>query len=113
MGKIRTVSRRSFLARVAGCGLAAGAAIVLGGGGALATTRRRTQMIVDADPRDPARPVQAGPARPVGATGSAGRRRSGITVSGAGPNDAASGAGHGALGRIVVCPGNPRCPVRH
>jgi hypothetical protein len=108
----RTVTRRSFLARVASGGLVAGAGLSFGAAGGAARqkgdppTRR---MVVDADPRDPARPPRthasvAPPSRP--------------TDRDSGPHSDHPGAGGHARGanaagpreRFVVCPGNPRCP---
>lgn len=108
MDKVRTVDRRSFLARVAGAGLV-GAALVLGGPEAQARRRRRVQMAVDTDPRDPARPIDGGgsprpPARPPART----------TDWDTGPNADPPGYGSPApAGRFILCPGNRRCPGRN
>jgi hypothetical protein len=108
-----TVTRRSFLARVAGGGVDSGSGLSLGASGvaALLTAEPATRrMVVDADPRDPARPPRthasmAPPSRP--------------TDQDSGPrSDAAGTGGHARRSnaaapreRFVVCPGNPRCPA--
>ena len=96
------MDRRSFLSRVAGGLLIAGA----GEAQARPSRRRRPvsrQMLLDADPKDPARPV---PSTYQGH----GRPRTGITDSD--PSDPA-GTGPGRpLERFVICPGNARCPRR-
>jgi hypothetical protein len=97
---------------VAGGGVVAGAGLIFGATGGAAppkggsATRR---MVVDADPRDPARLPRthatiAPPSRPHDRD--------------SGPNsDPAGHGGHGRstnaaepLERFVICPGNPRCP---
>jgi hypothetical protein len=109
----RTVTRRSFLARVAGGGLVAGAGLSFGAAGGAAQPKGQPEtrrMVVDADPRDPARPPRthasmAPPSRP--------------TDQDSGPrSDAAGTGGHARRSnaaapreRFVVCPGNPRCPA--
>jgi hypothetical protein len=100
---IRNPSRRSFLAQVAGGGLALGAGLIPGARGAIAMQPQR-RMVIDSDPRDPARmPPSPSPA-PAPAppnTGSAGngRRR----AYAAPPRPATTQ-------RFIVCPGNSRCP---
>lgn len=136
----RGLARRSFLARVSACALVAGYA---GGGSVVAARRRRRaplQMIVDSDPRDPARlpgPAGAAPRPPRGRirTGysdtdsgpdadpafygrrGSGRRRGGFTDNDSGPGADPVGIGHGPgqpgpSQRFVICPGNARCPRR-
>lgn len=120
MARVRDVSRRSFLAKVAGAGLFGGAALVLGDVGAQARRRRRTtRMAVDADPRDPARPIappqqqpEQQPPPPPSKPG--GDADSGVTAD-------AQGSGRRPVvatrpsqaGRFVICPGNRRCPGRN
>lgn len=99
----RRPSRRSFLAQVAGGGLIVGAGLIFGAKGSAAQPKTRPgtrRMVVDADPRDPARPTGAPPAQPRPAD-----------------TDPVDPAGRGARvnratprGRFVVCPGNTRCP---
>jgi hypothetical protein len=100
---IRNPSRRSFLAQVAGGGLAVGAGLILGTQSAVAVQQTR-RMVVDSDPRDPARmpsPPSPAPAPAPPNTGSAGngRRR----AYAAPPRPATTQ-------RFIVCPGNSRCP---
>lgn len=113
MQAFRTVTRRSFLARVAGGGLIAGAGLSFGANGGAAQPKagpETRRMVVDADPRDPARPPShhpriAPPSRPIDRD--------------SGPNSDPAGAGNhgratnaaGPIERFVVCPGNPRCPA--
>lgn len=101
----RRIGRRSFLTQVAGGGLAAAAGLIVFGAEGEARPKHRPpprQMLVDADPRDPARPLPQTHARPTMAaphrayTGSAGQ----------------TGDGRTPVSRFVVCPGSPRCP-RH
>ena len=89
-------SRRSFLARVVGLG-----AVALLSGAAVAQQPAR-RMIIDADPRDPARVPTPEQERRHDA-----RRRSRQAPAGAvrSPSSAPSS-------RFVVCPGNNRCPPR-
>ena len=134
----RTLTRRSFLARIGAGGLVAGYGV--GTLEAEARPRRRVpmRMAIDSDPRDPARP----PAPPA-ATSSRGRvrtgfsdrdtgpeadpanygrrgnprRRAGISDNDSGPAADPIGQGHGPgrptqVQRFVVCPGNSRCPRR-
>jgi hypothetical protein len=120
------MDRRSFLFRVAGGVLIAGTALIAGSESEAKRRRRRPaprQMLVDADPRDPARPASSGlpnsrrrtgitdsdPSDPVGEDHRRARRRSGLTDRD--PTDPA-GAGQGLRQRFVICPGNARCPRR-
>lgn len=112
MDKVRTVDRRSFLARVAGAGLV-GAALVFGGPEAQARRRPRVQMAVDTDPRDPARPIGAGgsPRRPARPPAPPPAR---LTDRDTGPNSDPLRYGSPApAGRFILCPGNRRCPGRN
>ena len=113
MQRLRYLTRRSFLARVAGGGLIAGAGLIFGANDGAARQKGQPEtrrMVVDADPRDPARPPShhpriAPPSRP--------------TDRDSGPNSDPTGTGHhgratnatGPVERFVVCPGNPRCPA--
>ena len=108
----RIVSRRSFLAQVMG-GALAGAA-VLPPPPALARQRRR-RMVIDADPRDPARlpsapprpdPPQPPPPPPLPDDGS-------TIFDGGVPPRRAQRSGPQAPSRFVICPGNRRCPGRN
>ena len=104
----RNLDRRSFLIRVAGGALLAGTGLAIGGPGEARQTPRRAptrQMRVDADPRDPARPI---PPRTQGVGRQQPRPRPSLDSD---PGDAA-GSGHGPVGRIVICPGHRRCPRR-
>jgi hypothetical protein len=107
--KSRSVGRRSFLALVAGGGLAFGTGLVLASAGATQASSRRTapprRMIVDRDPSDPARlpaPPAPEPTRPsprpprIGSIGGNVLRRQQRSP---GPRQ-----------RFVVCPGHRRCP---
>lgn len=97
MGQDRIASRRSFLAQVAGAALAV---VVLGA--PAHAGRRRRRMAVDADPRDPARPLTTPPPqRP--------RISGGMPMPPPGP----PGPDIPAPSRFVICPGNRRCPGRN
>jgi hypothetical protein len=105
MARVRSLNRRSFLAQVVG-GAANGTAAFAQNEAAPAETRR---MIVDADPKDPAREIAAPRPAPDGTTG--GRPPPPPPLQGIIGN-----IGHGRTappaGRFVICPGNPRCPPR-
>ena len=115
MQTLRKLTRRSFLARVAGGGLVAGAGLSFGANGGAAQPKAGPEthrMVVDADPRDPARPpahhVQhsraAPPSRP--ADRDSGPHSDPVGEGGRGRSTNAAAP----LERFVVCPGNPRCP---
>ncbi len=117
MVKLRDIGRRSFLARVAGGAIAIGVGLILGSGEAEAKRRRRRatptprRMLVDADPRDPARPIRQPPANPPA------RQPPPIlappqfpTVDNPPPADPVGRPAR--VSRFVVCPGNRRCPRR-
>jgi hypothetical protein len=107
----RIVSRRSFLAQVMG-GALAGAA-VLSPPPALARRRRR-RMVVDADPRDPARLPSAQPRPdPPQPLPPPTLPDSGPTISGGVPPRRVQRNGPSAPSRFVICPGNRRCPGRN
>ncbi len=105
----RSVGRRSFMALVAGGGLAFGAGLVLPSSGTTQASSRRTatsrRMIVDRDPSDPARlpappaPEPARPNPPPPHIGSIGGSVPGRQHRSPGPRQ-----------RFVVCPGHRRCP---
>jgi hypothetical protein len=109
LGQGRNVDRRSFLAQVAGGALAAAALLPAAPAEA---RRRRRHMVVDADPRDPAR-LQPAPPRP--------HRSQPLpppTLPNDGPTDPDIELPHRrrfrggvpAPSRFVICPGNRRCP---
>ena len=105
MSRHRTPTRRSFLSQVAGGGLLAGAGLIFGAKGSAAQPKGQPtrQMVVDADPRDPARPPAPAPAQP------------GPTDRDSGPNGDPGGQGAATnvstpRERFVICPGNSRCP---
>lgn len=113
MQRRRNLTRRSFLARVAGGGLVAGAGLIFGANDGAAQPKGQPetrQMAVDADPNDPAR-------APSQHTNPAPAQRP--TDRDSGPNSDAGGRGGPSrstnatepLERFVVCPGNPRCPA--
>jgi hypothetical protein len=118
LDKARNIGRRSFLTRVAGGMFAVGSGLALGAanGAAQQTSRsapKKQDMLVDADPGDPARPV------PRPRPSYQGRQRPRPTISTSpmpppsapdGPVD--TGRTGGPIQRFVVCPGNVRCPRR-
>lgn len=108
MQKLRHPSRRSFLSQVAGGSLLIGAGLIAGAGkvGAQATGQASRQMVVDADPRDPARPPANPRTRPSPPTDSDAGRNSDAGGRGQ-PNQSSSAPAE----RFIVCPGHPRCPA--
>jgi hypothetical protein len=103
MARVRSLNRRSFLAQVAGGALIGTAAFAQNE----ATPVESRRMIVDADPKDPAREMPAPRPAPDGNSG--GRPPPPPPLQGI-----IGGFGRTAppTGRFVICPGNPRCPPR-
>lgn len=112
MKPVRPISRRSFLARVVGTAIAGGPALGLAAGRAAAQAR---QMVVDADPSDPARvPMtdldQGATADPANlGRGNAEQRRAGITDADIGAAKDPPELGRGPVRRQRN--GNPRPTV--
>ena len=112
MARLRQLTRRSFLAQVVG-GAAIGTAAFAQNE---ATPAEPQRMIVDADPKDPAREVPTPRPFTFGAIGG----RPPPPAQGHGDSDTgsaadAAGSGRSAgrpVSRFVFCPGNPRCPPR-
>jgi hypothetical protein len=110
LDKARSSDRRSFLATVAGGGLLLGAGLFLGAGQATqpqAGRPRRARMIVDRDPRDPARPLPAPQPQ---------QQQQQLPMPPPSENMMATVEPHHGRARasptqrFVICPGNRRCP---
>lgn len=122
------LNRRSFLTKVMGVAILGGGATAAVAGAAHRAPPGSGNMIVDADPSDPARPPSANSTRsgcsdsdsgssadPPGAGRRCGSRNSGISDSDSGPNADPPNMGRGtaqARSRFIICPGHPRCPPR-
>jgi hypothetical protein len=114
LDKVRSIGRRSFLIRVAGGALVAGAAMAFGESEASARRRvRRQRMLVDADPSDPARPVSQS-SHSVTGHGRTRHARPGPEPMPLPPyiGSPSGSNGPGPVSRFVICPGNARCPRR-
>jgi hypothetical protein len=115
MKSARSINRRSFLGRVLGSAVVGGPALAIVAGRAAGQER---QMVVDADPSDPARPQVTD--RDEGATadpanlgrGGVEARRQGVSDADGGPAKDPPGSGRGPVQRRRVSTARPSAAPR-